>query len=166
MLLFVAKPKRVRVRTWSVTVVTFDCQSCYIALDCQSPNMDFSLALYHTKTKLKFDLESLIDLWNSLEFNDPMQCLGLVVPLAIYLLKLVLNLKLAPLIMSWWEITGLTPPSPASYWWGGQQGVWCRSGVNRRGTQETNFFRSLSYRVSQENVLIEQNHNQNWVLWG
>ena len=24
----------------------------------------------------------------------------------------------------------------------------------------------LTYRVSQKNVLIEQNHNQNWVLWG
>ena len=34
--------------------------------------MDLSLALYHTKAKLKFDLDTLIDLWNSLEFDDPM----------------------------------------------------------------------------------------------
>ena len=26
--------------------------------------------------------------------------------------------------------------------------------------------KSKTYRVSQKNVLIEQNHKQNWVLWG
>ena len=71
--LFVAKPNQVRVCTWAVTVVTWNCQSC---------KMDLSKLLYaicsrpYNDNKLVFDLHSLIGFWKELNKVQRLNALG------------------------------------------------------------------------------------------